>query len=153
MIFDDHDVTDDWNLTADWERIAYGHPFSKRIIGNALVAYLVCQGWGNDPDKLNPLIHHAATLLGDGRQMLARAEQDGLIERLLRFQGWEFQIPGTPALIVLDTRTRRWRSERSPKRPSGLMDWEALMEMQQALMGAKSAVIDFACADVWRQIN
>jgi hypothetical protein len=141
MIFDDHDVTDDWNLTADWERAAYGHPFSKRIIGNALVAYLLCQAWGNDPDKLNPLVHHASTLLGDGRQPLACAEQDGLIERLLRFQGWEFQIPGTPTLIVLDTRTRRWRSERSPNRPSGLMDWEALMEMQQALMGAKSAVI------------
>ncbi|HAA44687.1 MAG: hypothetical protein XD36_0922 [Halomonas sp. 54_146] len=141
MIFDDHDVTDDWNLTADWERAAYGHPFSKRIIGNALVAYLFCQAWGNDPDKLNPLVHHASTLLGDGRQPLACAEQDEFIERLLRFQGWEFQVPGTPALIVLDTRTRRWRSERSPHRPSGLMDWEALMEMQQALMGAKSAVI------------
>lgn len=141
MIFDDHDVTDDWNLTADWERAAYGHPFSKRIIGNALVAYLLCQAWGNDPDKLNPLVHHALTLLGDGEQPLVCAEQDGLIERLLRFQGWEFQVPGTPALIVLDTRTRRWRSERSPHRPSGLMDWEALMEMQQALMGAKSAVI------------
>ncbi|CAD5248360.1 MULTISPECIES: alkaline phosphatase D family protein [Halomonadaceae] len=141
MIFDDHDVTDDWNLTADWERAAYGHPFSKRIIGNALVAYLLCQAWGNDPDKLNPLVHHALTLLGDGDQPLVCAEQDGLIERLLRFQGWEFQVPGTPTLIVLDTRTRRWRSERSPHRPSGLMDWEALMEMQQALMGAKSAVI------------
>ncbi|GEN27798.1 hypothetical protein HVA01_14440 [Halovibrio variabilis] len=141
MIFDDHDVSDDWNLTADWERAAYGNPFSKRIIGNALAAYLLCQGWGNDPDKLNPLVHHAATLLGDGAQPLACAEQDGLIARLLRFQGWEFQIPGTPTLIVLDTRTRRWRSERSPKRPSGLMDWEALMEMQQALLGAKSAVI------------
>ena len=40
----DHDVTDDWNLTADWERCAYGHPFSKRIIGNALVAYLQMLG-------------------------------------------------------------------------------------------------------------
>ncbi|MBP5980768.1 MAG: alkaline phosphatase family protein [Halomonas sp.] len=140
MIFDDHDVTDDWNLTADWERCAYGHPFSKRIIGNALVAYLLCQGWGNAPDKLNPLIEQAAELLTETGP-LAISPQDALIERLLRFQGWEFQVPGTPALIVLDTRTRRWRSERSPKHPSGLMDWEALMEMQQALLGCKSAVI------------
>lgn len=43
MIFDDHDVTDDWNLSAQWEETAYGHPFSKRIIGNALLAYLLCQ--------------------------------------------------------------------------------------------------------------
>ncbi|HDZ49262.1 hypothetical protein LCGC14_0185440 [marine sediment metagenome] len=141
MIFDDHDVTDDWNLTAEWERCAYGHPFSKRIIGNALIAYLLCQAWGNEPDKLNALVHHAATLLRDGHRPLVCPEQDGFIERLLRFQGWEFQVPGTPTLIVLDTRTRRWRSERSPTRPSGLMDWEALMEMQQALLGAKSAVI------------
>ena len=141
MIFDDHDVTDDWNLSADWELAAYGHPFSKRIIGNALVAYLLCQAWGNDPDKLNPLAHHASTLLRDGSQPLVCPEQDGFIERLLRFQGWGFQVPGTPTLIVLDTRTRRWRSERNLNHPSGLMDWEALMEMQQALMGAKSAVI------------
>ncbi|MGP9678115.1 alkaline phosphatase D family protein [Halomonas sp. AOP27-A1-41] len=140
MIFDDHDVTDDWNLTADWERCAYGHPFSKRIIGNALVAYLLCQGWGNAPDKLNPLVEQAAELFREPGPLVC-ARQDALIERLLRFQGWEFQVPGTPALIVLDTRTRRWRSERSPQQPSGLMDWEALMEMQQALLGCKSAVI------------
>lgn len=140
MIFDDHDVTDDWNLTADWERCAYGHPFSKRIIGNALVAYLLCQGWGNAPEKLNPLLQQASTLF-EGAGPLNASAQDHFIEQLLRFQGWEYQVPGTPALIVLDTRTRRWRSERNPNRPSGLMDWEALMEMQQALLGTKSAVI------------
>ena len=32
--------------------------------------------------------------------------------------------------MVLDTRTRRWRSERNLSRPSGLMDWEALSELQ-----------------------
>ncbi|MFG6665676.1 alkaline phosphatase D family protein [Halomonas sp. HNIBRBA4712] len=141
MIFDDHDVTDDWNLTADWERCAYGHPFSKRIIGNALIAYLLCQGWGNDPDKLTPLIDEAGALLDTEKGRLEALRQDRFIERLLRFQGWEFQVPGEPALLVLDTRTRRWRSERSPKRPSGLMDWEALMEMQQALLECQSAVI------------
>jgi hypothetical protein len=141
MIFDDHDVTDDWNLTADWERAAYGHPFSKRIIGNALLAYLLCQGWGNAPDTLNPLVAKVRQRLDPSRGALPASDHDALIEELLRFQGWEFHIPGTPALIVLDTRTRRWRSERSPNRPSGLMDWEALMEMQQALLGAPSAVI------------
>lgn len=45
MIFDDHDITDDWNLTAKWEQQAYGHPFTKRIIGNGLMAYFLCQGY------------------------------------------------------------------------------------------------------------
>ena len=50
MVFDDHDVTDDWNLNRDWEDTAYSHPFSNRVIGNALLAYLVNQGWGNRPE-------------------------------------------------------------------------------------------------------
>ncbi|MCP4281532.1 MAG: alkaline phosphatase family protein, partial [Alteromonas sp.] len=37
MIFDDHDVTDDWNLTRGWEQEVYGNPLSKRMIGNALI--------------------------------------------------------------------------------------------------------------------
>ncbi|MGM0982174.1 MAG: alkaline phosphatase family protein [Pseudomonadota bacterium] len=144
MIFDDHDITDDWNLTADWERTAYGHPFSRRIIGNALLAYLLCQGWGNDPDRLAEPLGEAAELLdlaASQEGWLPAGEQDAVIERLLRFQGWEVEVEGEPKLVVLDTRTRRWRSERSPKRPSGLMDWEALSELQQQLLGARSVVI------------
>lgn len=144
MIFDDHDITDDWNLTADWEETAYGHPFSRRIIGNALIGYLLCQGWGNDPDRLATPLTGCIRLLeaaagNDG--WLDGAEHDALIRRLLGFQGWEFEIPGEPPLVVLDTRTRRWRSERHPGRPSGLMDWEALSDFQQALLGHPSVVI------------
>ncbi|MGM0615614.1 MAG: alkaline phosphatase D family protein, partial [Pseudomonadota bacterium] len=144
MIFDDHDVTDDWNLTADWEMTAYGHPFSKRIIGNALFAYLLCQGWGNAPEKLQGLIDSAQALLrtsSPAPRPLVAEQHDEFIEQLLRFQGWEYQLSGSPPLIVLDTRTRRWRSESNPKRPSGLMDWEALMELQQALIDAPGAII------------
>jgi hypothetical protein len=144
MIFDDHDVTDDWNLTADWEQIAYGHPFSQRIIGNALLAYLLCQGWGNDPDRVAEITTQSAELMEQARQregQLPTQEQDALLQRLLRFQGWEYQIAGSPPLLVLDTRTRRWRSERHPTRPSGLMDWEALIELQEAMLDAPASII------------
>jgi hypothetical protein len=143
MIFDDHDVTDDWNLTADWESTAYGHPFSRRIIGNALVAYLLCQAWGNDPDRVSKPLAELESLLGSASQSgwLDAAAQDATIDNLLRFHAWEYQVPGTPHLIVLDTRTRRWRSERSPGRPSGLMDWESLTEMQQRMLDKKGVVI------------
>ena len=46
MIFDDHDITDDWNLSREWEEIAYGHPLSRRVIGNVLV-YLVSTKGGH----------------------------------------------------------------------------------------------------------
>ena len=48
MMFDDHDVTDDWNLTAGWEHAIYQHPASRRIVNNGLISYWLMQGIGND---------------------------------------------------------------------------------------------------------
>lgn len=144
MIFDDHDITDDWNLTADWERTAYGHPFSRRIIGNALLGYLLCQGWGNNPQRLAAPLDDAQALLeaaAANHYWLDAQRLDEVILRLLRFEGWGFEIDGNPKLVVLDTRTRRWRSEHNPEHPSGLMDWEALCELQQHILGARSVII------------
>ena len=142
MIFDDHDITDDWNLSAQWEATAYGHPFSQRIIGNALLAYMLCQGWGNQPDVFGELLEHTQALAAGAQDNhLHAAAQDELLQRLLKFQHWHYVLPTTPALVVLDTRTRRWRSEFALKQPSGLLDWEALSELQQALLDHPSAII------------
>ena len=142
MIFDDHDITDDWNLSAQWEETAYGHPFSKRIIGNALLAYLLCQGWGNQPDVFAKLISQTQALAAQAHDNhLNASTQDELLETLLAFQQWHYVLPTTPALVVLDTRTRRWRSEFNLKQPSGLLDWEALSELQQELLDHPCAII------------
>jgi hypothetical protein len=50
MILDDHDVTDDWNMTRDICKALYGHPLGLRVVQNALVAYALCQHWGNVPE-------------------------------------------------------------------------------------------------------
>jgi len=142
MIFDDHDITDDWNLSAQWEETAYGHPFSKRIIGNALIAYMLCQGWGNNPEAFKDVLENTRRLSASGDdRYLDSPVQDALIDDLLRFQHWHFVLPSSPALVVLDTRTRRWRSEMALKQPSGLLDWEALCELQQELLDHPSAII------------
>ncbi|MCE2596872.1 alkaline phosphatase family protein [Motilimonas cestriensis] len=138
MIFDDHDVTDDWNLSAAWEQAAYGHPFSKRILGNALVGYLLCQGWGNGPE------HFSTALMGQlalGLQQPGTQPHNELIQQLIDFDHWHYQWPTTPALVVLDTRTHRWRSERNLNAPSGLMDWEALTDLQQTLLGKEAVIL------------
>lgn len=143
MIFDDHDITDDWNLTAAWEASAYGHPFSRQIIGNALIGYLLFQGWGNDPDAFDGILTDVDRMLRrttPGRA-LSQPLQSEVIDTLLAFEHWHYTLPGSPKVVVLDTRTRRWRSERRAARPSGLMDWEALTELQQALLGEPSVVV------------
>ena len=138
MIFDDHDITDDWNLTAAWEQTAYNHPFSARIIGNALLGYLVCQGWGNAPERFSEgLISEVQKVFNNP----GREEHDELIQELFRFSNWHYTWQTTPPLVVLDTRTQRWRSEKSLENPSGLMDWEALTDLQQQLKGLDAVVL------------
>ncbi len=138
MIFDDHDITDDWNLSAAWEVAAYGHPFSRRIIGNALIGYLLCQGLGNDPE---PLRRRLAEPLERWLNSRTAEHHEALIEALFRFEGWGYLIPSEPGVLVLDTRTRRWRAERNLASPSGLMDWEALTELQQQLLDRKAVIL------------
>lgn len=132
MIFDDHDVTDDWNLTAAWEQAAYQDPLAKRIIGNSLFAYWLCQGWGNDPKQFTgDFLTNANTY----NQQPDNENHDAFIDYLLKFSHWQFTLDSQPKLVVLDSRTRRWRSEHALDEPSGLMDWEALCELQQELIG------------------
>lgn len=143
MIFDDHDITDDWNLSALWEATAYEHPFSRRIIGNALIGYLLCQGWGNRPSVFGGLIHQARACLdgADETGSIPTEAQDTLITDLLAFEHWRFTLPTHPKVVVLDTRTQRWRSELRRSRPSGLLDWEGLTDFQHELMDQDAVIV------------
>jgi hypothetical protein len=49
MIFDDHDVSDDCYLNQQWCLRVFGKPLGRRVVQNAVLAYAICQGWGNTP--------------------------------------------------------------------------------------------------------
>ena len=51
MICDDHEITDDWNLSQRWKDRVYTSPLGRTVLRNGLLAYLLCQGWGNDPAR------------------------------------------------------------------------------------------------------
>jgi len=138
MIFDDHDITDDWNLNRQREEVVYNHPFSRRIIGNGLIAYFLCQGWGNNPDGFSAEMMEqlSAAIESPGQQPHA-----AFVEEMLTFQGWEYDWKTSPPLIVIDSRTRRWRSESSMIKPSGLLDWEALTDLQPKLYHNDSVLL------------
>ncbi len=51
MIFDDHEITDDWFLNMAWCDRVLKQPLGKRVLQNGLLAYALCQGWGNTPDE------------------------------------------------------------------------------------------------------
>nr|WP_313901674.1 alkaline phosphatase D family protein [Aliiglaciecola sp. M165] len=137
MIFDDHDVTDDWNLTRGWEDAVYNHPFAKRIVGNAILGYWLCQGWGNDVDKISPLTEKLSSHFTDSGLI----NHDETIDAILHWDQWHYTLDTAPKIVVLDTRTQRWRSESSLVKPSGLMDWEALCDLQQELINQPSVIM------------
>lgn len=170
MIFDDHDVTDDWNLTVGWEHAVDQNRFATQVIGNGLVAYWMCQGWGNAPEKFSsefieqtkqlfsPVVSNNESESSVEDNGESNSESNGKINGVLsknidpqqhqqylemidRFEEWHYTINTSPKVIVLDTRTRRWRSESRMNKPSGLMDWEALTEFQHQLINQEKVVI------------
>jgi hypothetical protein len=133
FVFDDHDVTDDWNLCQVWrDRVLGNGSFARNGLGRALwrdglVAFALTQAWGNDPQAWDAgpqaeLLDAASRLFPDppaGSQtghanpgpvpVVAAA-----IDHLLGFDGtpqqirWDYQVDGaTHRAIACDTRTRR----------------------------------------------
>ena len=104
MIFDDHDVTDDWNLTAAWRERVHQNPTGRRVVANALAAFWAFQGWGNDPDRYDAsfkdMISGFLTQRGD-------IDVATFEDTLWSFDRWGFHVPTDPPTIVLDTRTQR----------------------------------------------
>jgi hypothetical protein len=65
MIFDDHEITDDWLLDRAWVNQIAGNTLARRVIQNGLSAYALFQAWGNDPAEFQT---------PSGQQPLVRGE-------------------------------------------------------------------------------
>jgi hypothetical protein len=112
MIFDDHDVRDDWNTSHDWrEEMAELDWWHERIIGG-LSSYWVYQHLGNlSPDELakNDLYQAVRAHDGDADGLLrefakhADAEADGA-----KGTRWSFRRDlGRTRVVVVDSRCGR----------------------------------------------
>jgi hypothetical protein len=104
MICDDHEVTDDWNMTLDICVDLYGNPLGRRVVKNGVVAYSLCQHWGNAPEhfaEANPSLPGTTMLkLLDGGTA-ATYDANSLI--------FNYTVEG-PGHQVIVTDTRTWRS-------------------------------------------
>ena len=128
MIFDDHEITDDWYISDRWRERVLSAPFGRSVIRNGMLAYTVFQGWGNDPstfrhegdvaaEQRNPneqLLDVLTTFAGGiGSQTSATLDK---VDALLGLDKpvtlpkavFNYEVPGPTFLVkVLDTRTRR----------------------------------------------
>ncbi len=137
MIFDDHEITDDWNITSKWRTNVVSTRFGRAILRNGLMAYTVFQAWGNDPLKF--LHNHVHDEQGNvvAVSEAQRSANDKLLDRIKEVAAevgaptgatydkidevlgidkptsapkaeFHYEVPGPLFTVrVLDTRTRR----------------------------------------------
>lgn len=104
MIFDDHEVTDDWNLNDSWTQAVMSKPLGRRILANGLAAFWAFQGWGNNPEAYDP--SNFTQVIEDRLNNLSGNAT--LYERtLLDFRQWSFVAPTQPGIVFIDSRTGR----------------------------------------------
>jgi len=110
MLFDDHEITDDWNLDQQWMDKTQANRLARRIIANGLAAFWSFQGWGNDPETFdNDFVHTMASHFeqlrtGKGHPSSVAAFQ---FEETLRVKHWSFIAASNPKALCIDTRTSR----------------------------------------------
>ncbi len=109
MIFDDHEVTNNWNNVPSWreQRIQEGQ---EGLLVDAIVAYWVYQGWGNLQQANNQ--HPLLALMREGEQ-----SQTDILEALRAYireetvssieRSWHYVIPTTPSIFVANARAGR----------------------------------------------
>lgn len=126
MICDDHEITDDWNLSARWRSRVVTAPFGRSVVRNGLMAYAVFQGWGNNPETYRHEGNQPEAQWHPNEQLLRLVEQYAAgsptpatldkIDALLGLDKplsaakvvFNYEVTGAKfAVRVLDTRTRR----------------------------------------------
>ncbi|MBA4864262.1 alkaline phosphatase family protein [Streptomyces sp. PSKA54] len=108
MIFDDHDVIDDWNTSESWLAAMRATPWWRERLLSGLMSYWVHQHLGNlPPDELErDALYTAVRAMPDGTEVLrsfaARADSDPSSVR------WSYRRDfGRVRLLMVDTRAAR----------------------------------------------
>ncbi len=150
MIFDDHEISNDWNTTPTW-RANMLRKGMEHVLVDGLLAYWVYQGWGNleRRDTVdNPLlcIMHEAALSGEDALSALRACIKADLYQV-RPLPWHYQIRTQPPVFVFNARTERTtvladKPEQiygptrivSQEQMNDLRDWLRLQETNVALL-------------------
>lgn len=142
MVFDDHEITDDWFITKEWAEVALRKgTTSRRYIFNGMLAYALFQDWGNDHTKYSS---------GDGQKILTALQANNtlhypnkfsneaealILPKLVRNQSrssnvlesnfrWDYKIDyNSFTLLVLNTRTQREYYDKESGRASLIKDF------------------------------
>jgi hypothetical protein len=154
MMFDDHDITDDWNISSKWKENVRNSPLGSHVIANGLAAYWAFQGWGNSPDSFDDSFFSIKktyfTMLSDGNMIENHEEWK---KTLWNYDSWHFVVPTNPTALFLDTRTQReYDSEPRPEKFGHLIEetvWAPQLISKKGWENVTSSLFDFG----WKSGN
>src|SRR5918993_1223609 len=108
MIFDDHDISDDWNTSAAWVEHMRAQPWWEERITSGLASYWLYQHLGNlspddlDDDPVWPKVRDAGDATRVLREFAAQADQE------IEGTRWSYKRDfGRTRLVVIDSRCGR----------------------------------------------
>jgi hypothetical protein len=112
MIFDDHEIVDDWNSSAAWLADVRKDPEWRARIGNGLSSYWIYQHLGNlEPDELaaDPVFAKVTAASTDATEILTdfarEAARGSAVPEPYR---WSYTLDvGRTRVVVLDNRANR----------------------------------------------
>ena len=107
MICDDHEITDDWNITKEWVENVKDSSCGMQVVTNGLAAYWAFQAWGNNPNLFDQNFVDVVSgyLCKSGNVTIN--EKNVFQNYLWNFHGWTFDAPTIPLTLFLDCRTQR----------------------------------------------
>lgn len=136
MIFDDHEVTNGWNISPAWRALALQHGLEQTLV-DGLAAYWIYQGWGNicmQSAENHPLVDimQKAALSGEDvlEDLRAWMRREVYEDTSLR---WHYQIPTAPPIFVTDVRADRpaiLNGVANCDDPTRIMSREQMMELR-----------------------
>lgn len=113
MLFDDHEITDDWNITEEWARERLRSPGWTRLLRDGLLAYWIYQGAGNLSPRRSRTDERSRLLSPRYRSPFRDVTRrlEGLFDAYIRRRrsaDWGFVVdtPGT-RFVMADTRMSR----------------------------------------------
>ena len=120
MSFDDHEITDDWNLDNKWIEDLKSTPAApiapaRHILSNGIAAFWFFQGWGNIPELQGKGSGAQTTDLIEKRlsnlilSPIKHATDESFEKAMLDLERepYAFVAPTRPPVIVTDMRTHR----------------------------------------------
>jgi phosphodiesterase/alkaline phosphatase D-like protein len=110
MIFDDHEIVNNFNISPAWRAAALQRGYEQLLV-DGLLAYWIYQGWGNLQQR-EPSQHPLLLIMHDAASSGVDALEDlrTCISSAISGQthlSWYYEIPSVPPIFVLDVRVDR----------------------------------------------